>query len=208
MLRLPGEFVSSPEVVNNNSNTMSTFVSSFQNLMRSQAPAPSIHHPSSLVPFIPRSLKDASMVLVRHDGVKRPLQPPYDGPYPVLEAGDKVFKILRNGLPYTVSIDRLKPCNLPLTPPLSSIIPNRNPPPPHPDDPVSQVRTLPVRPPQVQAPPMTSFNVSAPVSAPSSTSDSSSPAPNITSETDFPPLGPPLITRSGRPSKPKVRLDL
>ena len=72
------------------------------------------------------------MVLVRHDGVKRPLQPPYDGPFPVLESGDKVFKILRNGLPYTVSVDRLKPCNVPLTPPLSSIIPNRLPPPPHP----------------------------------------------------------------------------
>ena len=72
------------------------------------------------------------MVLVRHDGVRRPLQNPYDGPFPVLESGDKVFKILRNGLPYTVSIDRLKACNIPITPPLSSVIQSKTPPPPHP----------------------------------------------------------------------------
>ena len=92
MLRLPGEFTPGPEVICNEPNT--SFVSSFQSLMRAQRPAPSIHHHSSLQPFVPRSLKDSSMVLVRHDGVKRPLQPPYDGPFPVLESGDKVFKIL------------------------------------------------------------------------------------------------------------------
>ena len=121
-----------PEVTPTTSNT--SFVSSFQKLMRDQRAAPSIHHPFSLPVFVPRDLKETSMVLVRHDGVRRPLQPPYDGPFPMLESGDKVFKILRNGLPYSVSVDRLKPCNLPLTPPLSSIIPNRLPPPPHPPD--------------------------------------------------------------------------
>ena len=121
-------------------NNMSSFVSSFQRLMRSQRSAPSDHHATGLVPYVPRSLRESSMVLVRHDGVRRPLQAPYDGPYPVLEAGEKVFKILKNGLPYTVSVDRLKPCNLPMTPPFSSIIPNCNPPPQHPDDPSAPPR--------------------------------------------------------------------
>ena len=133
MLRLPGEFTPGPEVLSTTPNT--SFVSSFQSLMRTQKPAPLLHHPSSLQTFVPRNLRESSMVLVRQHGVRRPLQPPYNGPFPVLESGDKVFKILRNGFPYTVSVDRLKPCNLPLTPPFSSIIPNRRPPPPHSSDP-------------------------------------------------------------------------
>ena len=121
MLRLPGQFIPAPEIPHTTSVPSSSFVSSFQKLMREQRPAPSIHHPSS----IPKSLHQASMVLVRHDGVRRPLQSPYDGPFPVLEAGEKVFKILKNGLPYTVSVDRLKACNMPLSPPTSSMIPTK-----------------------------------------------------------------------------------
>ena len=183
---------------------MSSFVSSFQRLMRSQGPAPSIHHSNALTPFMPRALKDATMVLVRHDGVRRPLQQPYDGPFPVLEAGEKVFKIMKNDLPFTVSVDRLKPCNLPLTPPLSSIIPNRAPPPPHPSDP-SRVRPLPDRRIPVQAPPMVPAPDEMPVQNPPPKASSS---PDISSTTDFPLLIPPLYTLSGRRLKPRVRLEL
>ena len=246
MLRLPGDFTPGPEVLSAVPNT--SFVSSFQSLMRAQRPAPSLHHQSSLQPFIPRSLKDSSMVLVRHDGVRRPLQPPYDGPYPVLESGDKVFKILKNGLPYTVSVDRLKPCNLPLTPPCSSIIPNRLPPPPHPSTPSS----VPVRPspamtdpaPPLQCPrtggntpvgprtdiytpatpagPILADHVLPPTEQsllrrhsprptnlplPAAAPDESSTV-DLQSNTDFPPLGPPKFTMSGRQSKPRIRLNL
>ena len=97
--------------------------------MRAQRAAPSVHHPSASASYIPRDLLDASMVFVRHDGVKRPLQNPYDGPFPILESGEKSFKILRNGLPYTVSIDRLKPCNSRSPQLQSSLIPNHLPPP-------------------------------------------------------------------------------
>ena len=45
-------------------------------------------------------------VFVRNDAVRKPLQTPYEGPYPVLERTDKFFKLNING---TVSIDRLKP---------------------------------------------------------------------------------------------------
>ena len=213
MLWLPGEFLSSPEIVNTSPNYMSSFVSSFQKLMRSQSSAPSIHHPSSFAPFVPKALKDATMVLVRHDGVKRPLQPPYDGPYPVLEAGEKCFRILRNGLPYTVSIDRIKPCNLPLTPPLSSMIPNRAPPPAHPEDMLP--RQPPIHPPApVRSPPMVSISADgsgAPRPCPRTDQDTpaSVSSPDLSSTADFPPLPkPPLYTLSGRQSKPRVRLDL
>ena len=218
MLRLPGEFVSSPEILPSAPNHVSTFVSSFQKLMRSQAAAPSIHHPSSssFTPFVPKALKDASMVLVRVDGVRRPLQPPYDGPYPVLEAGEKVFKIMRNGLPYTVSIDRIKPCNVPLTPLASSLIPNRARPPLHPSD--TRVRRSPVHPVAAPVPPMVRID-SSPAVVPQSSSatpgkiregpsSSSSSSPDISSQTEFPPLKTPTYTLSGRQSKPRVRLDL
>ena len=99
LLRLPGEFITNNEITS--SSSMSPFLSSLQARMRAQRAAPSDHHSSPSAPYIPSDLGTATMVFVRHDGVKRPLQPPYDGPYPVLEPGSKVFKILRNGLPYT-----------------------------------------------------------------------------------------------------------
>lgn len=37
------------------------------------------------------------------------LQPPYNGPYPVISRTDKVFVVRINGKNVTVSIDRLKP---------------------------------------------------------------------------------------------------
>ena len=183
-----------------------------QNLMRSQRAAPSDHHPSGLIPFVPRSLKDASMVLVQHDGVRRPLQAPYDGPYPVLESGDKVFKILRNGLPYSVSVDRLKPCNIPVTPPFSSIIPNKNPPPPHPPTRISSPSGPrpgpdPQGPSAAVDPCPTTHPVLDPSRPTSSTAGGSSPV-DISSETEFPALKPPLYTSSGRRSRPRVRMDL
>ena len=98
-LRLPGEFVPSPEF--NSLPSSSSFVSEFQARMKVQRPAPSCHHPSKSSTYVPSSLRTATMVLIRHDGVRRPLQKPYDGPFPVLEAGEKSFKVLKNGLPYT-----------------------------------------------------------------------------------------------------------
>ena len=131
------------------------------------------------------------MVFVRHDGVKKPLQAPYDGPFPVLEPGEKVFKILKNGLPYTVSVDRLKICYSATSPP-SSMIPNRSPP-PKPSD-VGPSPPAPV----VALLPSGSVPHLPPPSA----------LPDVSGDTDFPPLPPPLFTSSGRRSKPRKILDL
>ncbi|BHF59955.1 hypothetical protein SprV_0100291600 [Sparganum proliferum] len=59
--------------------------------------------------FIPPDLDTCNFVWVRHDAVRRPLQPPYDGPYRVLRRSDKDVVIDRNGKTDTVSIDRVKP---------------------------------------------------------------------------------------------------
>jgi hypothetical protein len=42
--------------------------------------------------YVPRSLHTAKFVFVRVDSVKKPLQPPYDGPYRVLSTGDNTSK--------------------------------------------------------------------------------------------------------------------
>nr|VZI36753.1 unnamed protein product [Spirometra erinaceieuropaei] len=59
--------------------------------------------------FIPPDLDKCDFVLDRHDALRRPLQPPYDGPYKVLRRSDKDVVIERNGKTDTVSIDRVKP---------------------------------------------------------------------------------------------------
>ena len=59
---------------------------------------------------VPAALASVSHVFLRVDAVKRPLTPPYDGPFAVLERGQKTFKILgKAGKEIVVSIDRLKP---------------------------------------------------------------------------------------------------
>ena len=50
-------------------------------------------------------------VFIRHDALRKPLQPPYDGPYLVIKRTDKHF-VKINGRTDTVSIDRLKPAHL------------------------------------------------------------------------------------------------
>ena len=79
------------------------------------------------------ALDSASHVFVRHDAVKKPLQQPYDGPFPVLTRADRYYTLDLNGRTDSVSVDRLKPAyvdfpinNLP-TPTLSSAAPSASP---------------------------------------------------------------------------------
>ena len=62
---------------------------------------------------VPRSLATVSHCFLRVDAVKKPLTPPYDGPYRVLARTDKTFTIMKNEKPLVVSIDRVKPAFLP-----------------------------------------------------------------------------------------------
>ncbi|GFX31196.1 uncharacterized protein TNCV_2026971 [Trichonephila clavipes] len=61
-------------------------------------------------PFIFKDLKDCSHVFVRTDIVRRSLQPPYHGPYNVINRSDKVFTVFIKGKNVNISIDRSKPC--------------------------------------------------------------------------------------------------
>ena len=90
-----------------------------------ETPAPSLHpaanfrSPARVVQspvhhscprfFVPTALQSARFVFVRHDAHRSPLQPPYDGPFRVLERGAKSFVLDMGGRRELVTVDRLKP---------------------------------------------------------------------------------------------------
>ena len=110
-LRLPGGFF--PPQSADSSSDPGSYVVSLQNrmqLLQATLPRPVAHTPTS----ISDTLKDASHVFIRHDAVRKPFQPPYDGPYRVLERATtgKYFTLDVKGRRDTVSVDRLKPAHL------------------------------------------------------------------------------------------------
>ncbi|BHF71885.1 hypothetical protein SprV_0401494600 [Sparganum proliferum] len=121
-LRLPGELVSPSEKLT--SFEPCSYVDRLRTAMRTFRATPTRVSPTRS--FIPPNLDTCDFVLVRHDAVRRPLQPPYDGPYKVLRRSDKHFVIERNGKTDTVSIDRVKPAiprrlSIDLTPTVFSV---------------------------------------------------------------------------------------
>lgn len=105
-LRLPGEFLSPSD--NYTVEDLSCFASRLRSHMAKLTPKPAKWHRNT--PFyLPKNLKDCSHVFLRLDRVKRPLEPPYAGPYKVIERREKYFKVLVRDTAMNVSVDRLKP---------------------------------------------------------------------------------------------------
>ena len=86
----------------------SAFVNDLRGVMRSSQPMPFAYH-GHRVPQVPRDLQTCSHVFVRIDAVRRPLSPPYEGPFPVLSRTPKTFVLDKSGKTSTVTVDRLKP---------------------------------------------------------------------------------------------------
>ncbi|GBL87380.1 hypothetical protein AVEN_13688-1 [Araneus ventricosus] len=66
------------------------------------------HHGQHSV-FVSKDLSSCSHVFLRTDALRKGLQPPYEGPFQVLDRNEKIFKINKNGKELTVNIDRVKP---------------------------------------------------------------------------------------------------
>ena len=66
-------------------------------------------HTKTPRPEIPAALRDVDFVFVRHGARRTPLTRPYDGPFRVLERGDKFFRIKVGAKEQVVTVDRLKP---------------------------------------------------------------------------------------------------
>lgn len=103
-LRIPGEFYDS--VAPNVDRT--EFAKALHQMFSSLKASEGTRH-SKLRVFMNPRLKDCSHVFVRIDAVRRPLQPPYEGPYEVVKRSDKYFEINVLGKNQVVSIDRVKP---------------------------------------------------------------------------------------------------
>nr|XP_061827907.1 uncharacterized protein K02A2.6-like [Nerophis lumbriciformis] len=89
---------------------------------KSFAPIPTSQH-GLTPPHVPASLKGAAFVFVRHDAHRGPLQPPYDGPFRVLESGDKHFLLDIGGRSEKITVDRLKSAHLDLSQPVTTAAP-------------------------------------------------------------------------------------
>ena len=104
-LRLPGELLPDPGPT---PVPQADFLKDLQASLRSALPLPVVHH-GRHHPQMPSSLDRAQFVYVRVESVRPPLVRPYEGPFRVIARDAKTFRILRNGRPCIVSVDRLKP---------------------------------------------------------------------------------------------------
>ena len=105
-LRLPGAMLGND--VSAPAPSTSDFAARLKQIMSSALPMPVAHH--GVPPArIDKHLADSTHVFVRLDAVRKPLVPPYEGPFPVLDRSPKTFTVLRREKPVTISIDRLKP---------------------------------------------------------------------------------------------------
>ncbi|KAJ8046831.1 hypothetical protein HOLleu_05637 [Holothuria leucospilota] len=104
-LRLPGQFFDKPD--DSTLSDPSNYVHRLKSAMTSLIPT-SPRVPTNRTTHVNTNLNTCTHVFIRRDAVRKPLQPPYDGPFQVLERNDKVFKLDVNGRHETLSIDRLK----------------------------------------------------------------------------------------------------
>ena len=89
----------------------SSFLRQLRNVANSFRPTPTSAN-SKHGTYMPTGLQQARFVFVCRDAHKPPLQPPYDGPFPVVSRHTKHFLLDIGGRQDKVSIDRLKPALL------------------------------------------------------------------------------------------------
>ena len=104
-IRLPGQFVAPSQA----SGVVD--LSDYVNRLRKQMGElrPQSTRRTQRQSHVHPDLSHCSHVFVRHDAVKAPLQPPYDGPFGVVSRDGKFFTLNLDRRHDTVSIDRLKP---------------------------------------------------------------------------------------------------
>ncbi|BHF80404.1 hypothetical protein SprV_0702353100 [Sparganum proliferum] len=132
-VRLPGQMISpTPRVSVEDPTDLLHRLQQFLRTLFSVPPRPSVSEY-----YLEKNLATCSHVYLRCDRVRRPLEPPYDGPFRIISRGTMNFRIQRGTREEVVSVDRLKaavpdtppdePCGLlhPASPPRPSIHPSR-----------------------------------------------------------------------------------
>ncbi|GFT83452.1 transposon Ty3-I Gag-Pol polyprotein [Trichonephila clavipes] len=104
---LPREFFGKPK----NVLDTDTFAEELQKLMDQLQPLKTRRQPSQKH-FVHKDSHKSTHVFIRVDRVKKALEPPYDGPFPVAKRYDKYFTVKIKGKDINISVDRLKPAYL------------------------------------------------------------------------------------------------
>ncbi|BHF78009.1 hypothetical protein SprV_0602111900 [Sparganum proliferum] len=175
-VRLPGQTISpTPRVAVEDPTNL---LHRLRQFLRTLSPVPP--RPSVSESYLEKDLATCSRVYLRCDRVRRPLDPPYDGPFRVISRGTKTFRIQRGTREEVVSVDRLKAA-VPDTPPDEPCGPLPPAPPPRPSIPPSRILPL------------------SPCLQPTTATTPSSTNNTVTeSHTHSTPVPPVYITRSGR----------
>ena len=106
-ISIPGELV--PEV--GKDENVAARLRHLRSVVGGLRPAPTTTHGGKKSTF-PGGLLEARFVFVRRGAHAAPLQPPYDGPFKVVHAGPKVFRLQMGSKEETVSVDRIKVAHL------------------------------------------------------------------------------------------------
>lgn len=107
-LRIPGEFFTSTATSTDDPTTYVARLKANMSKLKPPSVRPQLQHK----PHVSNTLSYCTHVFVRHDRVRKPLQPPYDGPYKVIKRSDKHFTLQLQNRTDVVSIDRLKPAHI------------------------------------------------------------------------------------------------
>ena len=108
-LRLPGAFFTPAST--SATTDITNYVQTLKSIMQKLHAVPPRQSNSRPV-YIPPDLSTSTHVFLRYDAVRKPLQPPYTGPYKVITRTSKHFTIDVNGKQEVVSVDRLQPAYL------------------------------------------------------------------------------------------------
>ncbi|XP_022129407.2 uncharacterized protein LOC111003287 [Pieris rapae] len=109
-LRLPGQLLVPDEQPTLAMENPADFVVRLRRKMAEVQPTPASRHGNKR-PFVFKELPGATHIFLHDDTVRRPLQPPYTGPFKVLKyaTDGKTLNIDLKGKDITVSVDRVKP---------------------------------------------------------------------------------------------------
>lgn len=103
-LRIPSDFFMPTQLKVDDAD----YVRSLVRTMTSLSPSTRTNTQQSK-PFIHKELANCTHVFVRNDTVRKPLIPPYDGPYEVIKRYEKYYKLQLPNRTSVISMDRLKP---------------------------------------------------------------------------------------------------
>jgi transposase InsO family protein len=111
-LRLPGEFFADATSRPDEHYDPSSYICRLRDHIKAVIPVPtSAHHKTKM--FVPKAFETCTHVFVRIDRVRKSLEPPYEGPFPVMKKDGNLFTVRTTSMKGTfdtiINIARLNP---------------------------------------------------------------------------------------------------